>query len=103
MQYLISLVLTLIFEEGYAILWRVHGRDLWLVALVNVLTNPLVVLWHNLVPGVLLGTALPEVCAVITEAVLYIRKDNRIKNPVWFAIAANAFSYGMGLIINHFL
>lgn len=100
MQYLISLVLTLLLEGLLALLWGIRGRDLWLVALVNILTNPLVVLWHNLVPGVLLGTALPEILAVSAEACIYLHKDNAIARPILFSICANAFSFGTGLVLN---
>lgn len=98
MQYLVSLFLTLLLEEGLALLWGVRGRDLLLVALVNVLTNPLVVLTHNaLLPyGVVLHTVLPEILAVAAEAFLYLRRENRIPHPALFAVTANLLSYATG-------
>lgn len=44
----VSLLLTLAFEEGFALLWGLRGkRELGLTALVNCLTNPPVVLLHH--------------------------------------------------------
>ena len=101
MTYIISLGLTLFFELLLALLWRVRGRDLILVALVNVLTNPAVVLLHHLLlpHGALLHTVLPEIGAVATEAVIYCRKENRIAHPLFFALVANGLSYGLGLLV----
>ena len=44
-----ALGLTLLLEEGFALLWGVRGkRDLGLVALVNCITNPLVNVLYRL-------------------------------------------------------
>ena len=44
----VSLLLTLLFEELFALAWGLRGkRELGLVALVNVLTNPPVVLLYH--------------------------------------------------------
>ena len=44
----VSLALTLVFEVGFALLWGLRGRrELALVALVNCLTNPPVVLLYH--------------------------------------------------------
>lgn len=104
MHYLISLGLTLAFELVLALLWRVRRRDLILVALVNVLTNPMVVLLHGLLMsyGLLFHTILPEIWAVFTEALIYCRRKNDIRKPILFAIAANSFSYTVGLLLQSF-
>lgn len=99
MIYIISLCLTLVFELGFALVWGFRGRDLALVALANVLTNPTVVLAHGLLPGLLLGTVLPELAAWTTEAVIYLKKENAIRHPVLFAVAANGLSYSLGLLL----
>ena len=99
MQYVISLGLTVVLELLLALCWGIRGRDLLLVVLVNALTNPLVVLWHNLSGW----TALPELCAVITEALLYRAKGDRIRWPFWFSAAANVFSYSTGVLLAYLL
>ena len=47
-----SLALTLVLEELFALLWGLRGRrELTVVALVNVLTNPPVVLLYHTAVG----------------------------------------------------
>ena len=101
MNYVIALGLTLAFELGLALIWGIRKRDLILVVLVNVLTNPAVNLIHSLLLGqsLLFHTVLPELAAVAVEALLYCRLENSIRRPVLFAILANLFSYSMGLIL----
>lgn len=103
MQFVISLLLTILLEGAAALVWGIRGRDLVLVTLVNILTNPLVVLVHNLAPGFLWGTLVPELLAVFTEALIYLRKENRIPHPVAFAVTANAFSYLTGVALSALL
>lgn len=101
MNYLFSLGLTLLLELTLALLWKIPRRDLSLVALVNLLTNPLVVLSHGLLAGhsALLHTVLPEFGAVAAEATIYRCMDNRIRRPILFAIAANLFSFTAGMLL----
>lgn len=97
MHYVISLGLTLALELLFAWCWRIRRRDLLLVALANVLTNPAVVLVHGQWGGSLwLGTVLPELAAVAVEAMVYLRLENRIARPVLFAVLANILSYSAG-------
>lgn len=101
MHYLISLVLTLFIELAFALLWGIRRKDLLLVALVNVLTNPLVVLVHSLLLpyGFLFHTLLPELWAVGTEAAIYYRKKTHIPHPVLFGLLANILSYCIGILL----
>ena len=102
----VSLGLTLILEELFALLWGLRGRrELTVVALVNVLTNPVVVLsYHTAVR--LLGwnalwvTAVLEIGAVVVEWLYYRSCSEQLKKPFSFALLVNAFSYGMGCVIN---
>lgn len=101
-----SLLLTLLFEECFALAWGLRGkRELGLVALVNVLTNPPVVLlyytatrlWRwNAVPV----TAVLEAAAVLVEWRCYQAYSERVRRPFLFALLANLFSYGAGCVIN---
>lgn len=105
MHYLISLGLTLVLELALALLWPVRRRDLVLVVLVNLLTNPLVVLAHGALAAFdpWLHTLLPELWALATEALLYCRLENRIRWPALFAPIANGLSYTMGLLLQSIL
>lgn len=101
----VSLGLTLALELGFALLEGVRKpKELGLVALVNVLTNPVVVLVYLLSAGLapLLRTLLKlalELGAVIMEWRIY-RYCSSIPYPLRFSICANLFSYGMGVMLN---
>lgn len=105
----ISLIMTLLLELLFCLAAGVRGKkDLLLVCLVNVLTNPFVVLtnyitlyytrWnHVLVVGVL------EIGAVIVEGICYYMYGKKIRHPFYLSLCANIFSYGTGLLINNLL
>lgn len=102
---LISLGLTLVLELGFcALVFKVRGRDILLVALVNVLTNPIVVLTYVLLkpqigfsPYIL--TAMLEISAIAVEAVCYKLCGKDISRPVIMSVSANVFSYFIGLLL----
>ena len=104
----ISLGLTLILELLVARLCRLRGRDYLLVILVNILTNPAVVYLD-----MLCGTVFPngndlwqiplEAAAIFIEGFCYARRARSIRRPWMFALVANLFSYGCGLLISTFL
>ncbi|MBR0507731.1 MAG: hypothetical protein IJJ86_03900 [Clostridia bacterium] len=107
MPYEVKLVLALLLTEAIEIpvclLFGMRGKELLIVLLANVITNPLV----NAL--LLLGTAvtnLPyavmlaalEVAAVVAEWLVY-RSLTEAKRPFLISLAANAASFGAGLII----
>lgn len=96
-----SLGLTLVFELAYAFLWGVGKKDLLLVAGMNVLTNPLVVLWNygTSEAGVMIAVLLPEAAAIAVEAFLLIRFGKEVPRPVLLAVCINVFSFFLGLLI----
>ena len=102
----VSLLLTLIFEELFALLWGLRGRrELAIVALVNILTNPVVVLGYHTAVGLWNWNALPvtaalELGAVVVEWLYYRACSQQLKKPFLFALLANAFSYSVGCVIN---
>lgn len=104
-----SLACTLAFELAYARIFGVKStKDLLLVLLVNVLTNPPVVLLYMISAlytpwGRTPVVAILEVSAIIVEAALYHRFASGIARPACFSIAVNAFSYAMGIIVNTLL
>ena len=96
---IVSLALTLMLELGFALILGVRGRrNLALVALVNVLTNPPVVLLCSLFPTPQLTIA-AEFSAVFIEGVIY-RAGTDFRRPMLFSLSANAFSYLIGLALN---
>lgn len=102
----VSLLLTLAAEEIFALAWGLRGRrELGLVALVNCLTNPPVVLlyytatrWRGWDPVPV--TLVLEAAAVLTEWRCYRACSEQVKRPLLFALLINVFSYGVGCIIN---
>ena len=99
-----SLALTLAAELGLALACRHRGRTLLLVALVNVLTNPLVVqaalLWrHCALPGYAAAVAVLELLAVWLEGLIYRKSRLGFAHPYGFSLAANTLSFGLGLLL----
>ena len=99
---IISLGMTLALESGYAWLWGVKGTDFLIIILMNILTNPLVVLWHYtfLDLGIWVNTVLPELIAVIAEVLLLAHFVRSVTKPVALGICINLFSYFVGFMIN---
>lgn len=110
---LISLALTEVLELAFCIIaWRLRGREIAVCALVNVVTNPPVVLSYYLTSQRLYACGearlLPllifvlEVCAVTVEWLFYRRCTDK-KHPFLLSLTANAFSYFAGLAISQLL
>jgi hypothetical protein len=104
---IISLVLTFILETGFYLAVfnkKCTGKDLLLVVLVNIITNPVVVLSYWLATlytdlnAVIIIVPL-EVFAILTEGYYYKKYGQNFKRPFLFSLAANLFSYGTGLLI----
>ncbi len=103
----ISLSLTVFLELIFALVFRARGQTLLIVALVNVLTNPAVVVLflllcrHYSLPEFAV-VAILEAVAVLIEALIYAR-CTEIRRPFLFSLAANAFSYLSGAVISALL
>ncbi len=104
-----SLVCTLVIEIILAIILRVRKKsDLLIIALANVMTNPLVVSLGFL-SGFFFGTKVRIICmiflelfAFVSEAVVYKFALNQKKlNPFLLSLLLNAASYLSGILINH--
>ena len=104
----ISLLLTLALEAGFFFLvGKRHKKDLLLLVLVNILTNPLVVLtflllelytqWSSYLVLIPL-----ELFAVLTEGHFYKRYGADFRRPFLFSLAANAFSFLTGFLFQQF-
>ena len=102
----VSLLLTLVLEGLFACLWGLRSRrELTVVALVNIMTNPAVVLLYHTCVGLfgwspILVTAVLESAAVLAEWIAYRACSEVLKRPFLFALLVNAFSYGVGCIIH---
>ena len=99
----ISLLLTLVFETVFFFLTgKRDKKDMLLLVMVNILTNPLVVLLYWLtvlrweVNSVIIIPL--EVFAVLTEGYYYKKYGHSFKHPYFFSLAANVFSFGAGLL-----
>ena len=104
----ISLLLTLALELAFALVFKVRGRALLIVILVNILTNPAVVTLYLLfcrhfsLPALIIVSVL-EISAVIIEAIIYKTRCLSITKPFLFSLGANAFSYLCGVVIGALL
>ena len=100
----VSLALTLMLERLFASLWGVEKRDVPLVYMVNVITNPIVVfLDFAILPSLPIASSLTililEVIVVCVEGQMYATRANAIHFPRLFALCANLFSYTSGLLL----
>ena len=101
----LSLVLTLALETGFFLLIGKRNRkDLLLLLLVNVITNPVVVLSYWLVVLYTYWNTriilIPlELLAILIEGYYFKKYGNDFRRPLLFSLAANAFSFGVGVLI----
>ena len=97
----LSLVLTLLLEGVFGLIWGVKGRRDWiLLLLVNVVTNPIVVTLHHLLGGWWVWTLLLELWAVAAEWLAYRRWGRSTGPALLFSACVNCFSYFTGVILN---
>ena len=102
-----SLAVTLALETAAAALLGCRGkRELAVVALVNLLTNPPLVIITFLVqyvaarPVYYAVLAVCEAAAVLTEAFIYKKSIKTRLRPLLFSLLLNALSFGAGLAVN---
>ena len=101
----ISLLLTIVLEAGFFLLiGKRDKKDLMLLLLVNVITNPVVVLSFWLVelytdwnPYIMLIPL--ELFAMLAEGYCYKKYGDCFRRPYLFSTAANTFSFGIGVLI----
>ncbi len=100
----ISLLLTWGLESvAYLFVKKKCLHDYLVLLLVNLVTNPIVVLVSVLTDFAgfsdILLTAFLEISAVLAEWLLYKKCAVNIRKPLAFAVGANIFSYFAGLIL----
>ena len=105
----ISLGATLVLEAGFfSLAGKRNKKDLLLLILVNVITNPAVVLLYWLAAlytdlnSIAVKAAL-ELLAVLTEGYYYKKYGQGFRRPYLFSLAANAVSFGIGVLIQLFI
>jgi hypothetical protein len=102
----ISLVLTIVLELIFAFIAGIRNKkDFMLVTLVNILTNPPVVLayylftyytmWNKVVVIIPL-----EILAILVEAYYYKSYGKNFRHPLVFSLFANAISLCIGTMIS---
>ena len=99
---LLSLGVTEIIECAFALSLKQRGKALLLCALVNLITNPPVVLLQRLLGGGWMLVAGLELAVVAAEGLLY-RYSGLFKRPFLFSLTANALSFSLGLLINQLI
>ena len=99
---LLSLGITEVIECAFALSLKKRGKALLLCALVNVVTNPPVVLLYRLLGGGWLLIAGLEAAAVVAEGLLY-RYSGLYDRPFLFSLTANALSFSLGLLIQRLI
>ena len=106
---IISLALTLSLECGFFYLTGKRNKsDLLLVVMVNILTNPAVVLLYWLAASytfwnIKAVNVFLELFAVLAEGCCYLRYGREIRRPFVFSLAANAFSFGMAFLFQRLI
>lgn len=101
----LALTTTLALELVFALTWGLRKRQLWMVVLMNILTNPaanalysfmtVYLGWPRLLPALLL-----ELVVITVEGLCC--KDF-MEKPWAFVILVNAFSYTAGLLLQMIL
>lgn len=102
---LTALVLTLTLEVLFSLLWGLRKRELCLVVLMNILTNPAVNLLYFFTVF-LCGLPAFPVILVLEVAVFLIEGfccRGMIRRPWLFAFCVNGFSYGMGELLKYLI
>ena len=103
------LLLTIIIELLFSIIFKVKNKkDLLNIILVNIITNPIVVItpiYLNLKYGLVyrnISLIILEILTILIEGLCYKKVLNYKKiNPFLLSIILNSLSYSIGEIINY--
>lgn len=103
MRFGISLLLTLVLELPIILLFKARKKDLLLFLLVNILTNPAVVLLSMLTGDNRIIQLLLEIVVIYVEGWYYKKYAENMRHCFGCSFCANGFSYGMGVLLNFLL
>ena len=93
----LSLIMTWLLELAFAFLLGIRrSKDLLLILLVNLITNPAVVYLALTFRYSLPSWFLIPLLAIGVEALYYRSYALTIRHPWLFSLAANVISYGIG-------
>ncbi len=101
-----SLLMTIILELPIALIFGIRKKDILLVLLVNILTNPAVVYLNLLLCGIFPRSSvyiwqIPlELSVIAVEGFCYSYFAKTASRPWLLSVVANCFSYGCGILIN---
>ncbi len=101
----VSLMLTLVVELVFVFLMRVRNhKDLMLVALANMMTNPPIVAIFHLLnrytsANRIATTILLEGAVILTEAEVFRKYGRSFPSPFLIALFANLLSYSTGFLL----
>ena len=99
LKLVISLLLTLVTEFPVAFLFQAKGKDLLLVFLVNILTNPAVVLVSTLAGDKVSLQMILEGMAILAEGFYYNKYSTYMRKGFLCSFCCNLVSYGAGLLL----
>ena len=99
LKLVISLLLTLVTEFPVAFLFQAKGKDLLLVFLVNILTNPAVVLVSTLTGDRVSLQRILEGMAILAEGFYYNKYSTYMRKGFLCSFCCNLVSYGAGLLL----
>jgi hypothetical protein len=106
MNFLLGVLLTLVFEGAVFLPVKFEDRDFWIIfALANTVSNLFVNLTVSLCYGIVPRTWLIlilyvlEVSAVLFEYWIYSKKEGRSMRLFIYTFLANLFSYVLGLLL----
>ena len=94
LKLVISLLLTLVTEFPVAFLFQAKGKDLLLVFLVNILTNPAVVLVSTLTGDRVSLQMILEGMAILAEGFYYNKYSTYMRKGFLCSFCCNLVSYG---------
>ena len=99
LKLVVSLLLTLVTEFPVAFLFQAKGKDLLLVFLVNILTNPAVVLVSTLTGDRVSLQMILEGMAILAEGFYYNKYSTYMRKGFLCSFCCNLVSYGAGLLL----
>lgn len=102
-RFCLSLLLTLLIEGVAAVCLHIRKKDLLLMVLVNIVTNPAAVLLSMLFGDKKSVQLLLETVVILVEGWYYKKYGKEIKHGYVLSLILNGTSYGLGLGINYLL